>query len=42
MRLTSSSVAHAGPWGVRIEDTLVVGGEGPIVLTDYPYSLEPT
>jgi Xaa-Pro aminopeptidase len=34
---------YIGPWGVRIEDTVVVGKkDGPIVLTDYPYSLEPT
>ena len=31
---------YTGPWGVRIEDTVVVGKEGPGVLTDYPYSLE--
>ena len=27
---------YTGPWGVRVEDTLVVGSDGPIVLTDYP------
>ena len=32
---------YTGPWGVRIEDTIVVGKEGPIVITDYPYFLEP-
>jgi Xaa-Pro aminopeptidase len=30
---------YAGPWGVRVEDTVVVGKEGPIVLTDYPRHL---
>jgi Xaa-Pro aminopeptidase len=30
---------YAGPWGVRIEDTVLVDKEGPVVLTDYPYSL---
>ena len=29
------------PWGSRIEDPVVVGKDGPIELTDYPYSLEP-
>jgi Xaa-Pro aminopeptidase len=33
---------YIGPWGVRIEDTVLVEKEGPVVLTDYPYSLEPT
>ena len=32
---------YTGHWGVRIEDTVVVGKDGPIVLTSYPYSLEP-
>ncbi|OPY75548.1 MAG: putative peptidase [Syntrophorhabdus sp. PtaU1.Bin153] len=27
-------------WGVRVEDTVVVGEEGPVVLTGYPYLLE--
>jgi len=27
-------------WGVRVEDTVVVGEEGPVVLTGYPYFLE--
>lgn len=31
---------YLGPWGVRIEDTLVVGQDGPMVLTDFPYELE--
>jgi len=26
-------------WGVRVEDTVVVGEDGPIVLTAFPYSL---
>ena len=33
-------VALGVPWGVRVEDTVVVGSEGPIVLTEYPRSLE--
>lgn len=31
---------YLGPWGVRIEDTLVVGEDGPTMLTDFPYELE--
>lgn len=31
---------YTGPWGVRIEDTVVVKAEGPLVLTEYPYSLK--
>ena len=31
---------YTGPWGVRVEDTLAIGKEGPAVLTDYPRSLE--
>jgi Xaa-Pro aminopeptidase len=31
---------YTGPWGVRVEDTLVVGPKGPVILTDYPRSLE--
>jgi Xaa-Pro aminopeptidase len=27
---------YTGPWGVRVEDTLVVGQDGPTVLTSYP------
>jgi Xaa-Pro aminopeptidase len=30
---------YTGPWGVRVEDTLVIGAEGPAVLTSYPHSL---
>ena len=30
---------YTGPWGVRIEDTVVVGKEGPEVLTSYPATL---
>ncbi|MEW6616681.1 MAG: Xaa-Pro peptidase family protein [Thermodesulfobacteriota bacterium] len=31
---------YTGPWGVRVEDTVVVGDEGPVVLTEFPYFLE--
>lgn len=31
---------YTGPWGVRVEDTVVVGWEGAKVLTDYPRRLE--
>jgi Xaa-Pro aminopeptidase len=31
---------YTGPWGVRVEDTVVVGTEGPMNLTDYPRRLE--
>jgi Xaa-Pro aminopeptidase len=31
---------YTGPWGVRVEDTVTVGEEGPVVLTSYPYFLE--
>jgi Xaa-Pro aminopeptidase len=30
---------YTGPWGVRVEDTVVVGSKGPIVLTEYPRRL---
>jgi Xaa-Pro aminopeptidase len=33
---------YTGPWGVRIEDTVVVKEDGPLIVTDYPYSLEKT
>lgn len=32
---------YTGPWGVRIEDTVVVGKDGPLVLTNFSYALEP-
>ncbi len=31
---------YTGPWGIRVEDTVVVGLAGPMVLTGYPRSLE--
>ncbi len=31
---------YTGPWGIREEDTVVVGAEGPIVLTRFPRQLE--
>jgi Xaa-Pro aminopeptidase len=31
---------YTGPWGVRVEDTVVIGDEGPVVLTEFPYFLE--
>jgi Xaa-Pro aminopeptidase len=31
---------YTGPWGVRVEDTVVVGPHGPTVLTDYPRGLQ--
>jgi len=31
---------YTGPWGVRVEDTVVVDIDGPKVLTDYPRQLE--
>lgn len=31
---------YTGPWGVRVEDTVVVGPEGPKVLTHYLRQLE--
>lgn len=30
---------YTGPWGVRVEDTVVVGAQGATILTDYPRSL---
>ncbi len=27
---------YTGPWGVRVEDTVAVGKEGPLVLTNFP------
>jgi Xaa-Pro aminopeptidase len=30
---------YTGPWGMRVEDTVVVGEAGPVVLTVFPYSL---
>jgi len=32
---------YTGPWGVRVEDTVVIGKEGPTVLTSYPRLLAP-
>jgi Xaa-Pro aminopeptidase len=31
---------YTGPWGIRIEDTVVVGSKGPTILTEYPRQLE--
>jgi Xaa-Pro aminopeptidase len=31
---------YTGPWGVRVEDTVLVGPEGSKVLTSYPRQLE--
>jgi len=31
---------YTGPWGVRVEDTVVVGPEGPKILTGYPRMLK--
>jgi Xaa-Pro aminopeptidase len=31
---------YTGPWGVRVEDTNVVGMNGPTTLTNYPRQLE--
>jgi Xaa-Pro aminopeptidase len=30
---------YTGLWGVRVEDTVVVGADGPLVLTEYERSL---
>lgn len=31
---------YTGPWGVRVEDTVVVGPGGPTIITDYPRQME--
>ncbi len=31
---------YTGPWGVRVEDTVVVTSKRPVILTDYPRKLE--
>ncbi len=31
---------YTGSWGVRVEDTVAVGKNKPVVLTGYPYKLE--
>ena len=31
---------YAGPWGVRVEDTVLVGLKGPKILTRYPRQLK--
>lgn len=31
---------YLGHWGVRVEDMVVVGPEGPLVLSHYPRQLE--
>jgi Xaa-Pro aminopeptidase len=31
---------YTGPWGVRVEDTIIVGPKSPMVLTRYPRQLE--
>ena len=30
---------YTGPWGVRVEDTVLVGATGPELLTSFPYTL---
>jgi Xaa-Pro aminopeptidase len=30
---------YTGSWGVRVEDTVLIGAEGPMMLTDYPCQL---
>ncbi len=32
---------YSGPWGVRVEDTMVVGDTGGEILTDFPRTLTP-
>jgi len=32
---------YTGPWGVRVEDTNVIGVDGPMTLTNYPRVLVP-
>jgi hypothetical protein len=36
MRLVGNCGRYMGPWGVRAEDTLVVGEEAPEALISYP------
>jgi Xaa-Pro aminopeptidase len=31
---------YTGPWGIRVEDTVLVGSEGATVLTEFPRELE--
>ena len=31
---------YTGPWGVRVEDTVLVGDTGPTILTEFPRSFE--
>jgi Xaa-Pro aminopeptidase len=31
---------YTGPWGVRVEDTVVVKPKGPWILTDFARTLE--
>jgi Xaa-Pro aminopeptidase len=31
---------YTGPWGVRVEDTVLVGPKGPKILTRYPRQLK--
>lgn len=32
---------YSGPWGVRVEDTIAIGREGPEILTNYQRTLKP-